>query len=90
MTRRAKCAKVYVMNTKLTLRMDNLLVEQAKTQAAQRGKSVSQMFGEFVASLGANKRDRDLPPVTDSLLGIMKGHRVSETDYKRHLREKYS
>ena len=78
------------MNTKLTLRMDSLLVEQAKTQAAQRGKSVSQMFGEFVASLGANKRDRDLPPVTDSLLGIMKGHRVSETDYKRHLREKYS
>jgi hypothetical protein len=70
--------------------MDSLLVEQAKTQAAQRGKSVSQMFGEFVASLGANKRDRDLPPVTDSLLGIMKGHRVSETDYKRHLREKYS
>lgn len=65
-------------------------MEQAKTQAAQRGKSVSQMFGEFVASLGANKRDRDLPPVTDSLLGIMKGHPVSETDYKRHLREKYS
>ena len=78
------------MNTKLTLRMDDVLVAQAKTQAARRGKSVSQMFGEFVVSLGARKRGSDLPPVTGSLLGIMKGHRISEKDYKRHLREKYS
>ena len=81
---------IYVMKTKLTLRMDDGLVDEAKTQAARRGKSVSQMFGEFVASLGASKRGRELPPVTNSLLGIMKGRRVSETDYKRHLREKYS
>ncbi|MFC1452387.1 DUF6364 family protein [Verrucomicrobiota bacterium] len=78
------------MNTKLTLRIDDVLVRQAKTQAARRGKSVSQMFGEFVGSLGATKRSRGLPPVTDSLLGVMQGHRVSEKDYKKHLREKYS
>jgi hypothetical protein len=48
------------------------------------------MFGEFVVSLGANRRGRALPPVTDSLLGVMKGHAVSEKDYKAHLREKYS
>ena len=78
------------MNTKLTLRMDDSLVRQAKNQAARRGKSVSQMFGEFVASLGAGKRGRNLPPVTDSLVGVMKGHRVSEKDYKKHLREKYT
>ena len=70
--------------------MDEVLVRQAKTQAARRGKSVSQMFGEFVASLGASRRERGLPPVTDSLLGVMKGHRVSKKDYKKHLREKYS
>jgi hypothetical protein len=81
---------MYVMNTKLTLRMDDVLVRQAKTQAARRGKSVSQMFGEFVVSLGATQRYRGLPPVTGSLLGVMKGHDVSEKDYKAHLREKYS
>jgi len=81
---------LYVMNTKLTLRMDDVLVQQAKIQAARRGKSVSQMFGEFVASLGKSKPSTHLPPVTDSLLGVMKGHRVSEKDYKQHLREKYS
>ncbi len=78
------------MNTKLTLRMDDMLVAEAKTHAARQGKSVSQLFGEFVASLGACKRDGHLPPVTGSLLGIMKDHRVSEADYKKHLREKYS
>jgi len=48
------------------------------------------MFGEFVASLGTSSPSRRLPPVTDSLLGVMKGRRISEKDYKKHLREKYS
>lgn len=78
------------MNTKLTLRMDDMLVREAKMQAASRGKSVSRMFGEFVTSLGAIKRTQELPPVTNSLLGVMNGHLVSEQDYKKHLREKYS
>jgi len=78
------------MNTKLTLRMDDVLVQQAKTQAARRGKSVSQMFVEFIASLEANKRKNSLPPVTSALLGIIKRTRLSERKYKKHLREKYS
>jgi hypothetical protein len=78
------------MNTKLTLRMDDGLVAEAKVQAGRRGKSVSQMFGEFVSSLAAGRRREDLPPVTTSLLGILKGRRASEADYKNHLREKYS
>jgi hypothetical protein len=79
------------MHTKLTLRMDDTVVKQAKIQAAQRGKSVSRMFGEFVVSLGKHKPNSPrLPPVTSSLLGVMKGHRISEEDYKKHLREKHS
>ncbi len=78
------------MNTKLTLRMDDVVVGVAKAQAARRGKSVSRMFGEFVVSLGASGPAGGLPPVTGSLLGVLKGHRVSEADYKRHLRGKYS
>lgn len=77
------------MNTKLTLRVDEVLVAEAKTQAARRGKSVSQIFGEFVSSLRVRRQCDDLPPVTSSLLGVLKNRRVSEADYKRHLREKY-
>ncbi len=77
------------MNTKLTLRMDEDLVRKAKQHAARRGKSVSQMVGEFIALLETKKRTQDLPPLTASLAGIMKCRRISEKDYKKHLVEKY-
>ena len=47
---------MYVMNTKLTLRMDDELVRRAKAEGARRGKSVSQMVEEFVDSLSAVRR----------------------------------
>lgn len=78
------------MNTKLTLRLDDELVAEAKTHAAQRGKSVSQMFGDFISSLRSPQRCATLPPVTRSLLGIIKDQKLTEADYKKHLRKKYS
>jgi len=78
------------MNTKLTLRMDESQVRRAKEEAARRGKSVSQMVGEFVDSLSSSPRDeKELPPITASLVGVLKGHRVSESDHKQHLQEKH-
>ena len=78
------------MNTKLTLRMDESQVQRAKEEAARRGKSVSQMVSEFVDSLSSSPRDKKkLPPITASLVGVLKGHRVSEADYGKHLQEKH-
>ncbi len=77
------------MNTKLTLRLDDVLVEKAKAEADRRGKSVSRMVSEFFESLGRpQSQTPSLPPLTHSLVGVLKG-RVSEADYKRHLREKH-
>ncbi|OGV69819.1 MAG: hypothetical protein A3K19_28870 [Lentisphaerae bacterium RIFOXYB12_FULL_65_16] len=78
------------MNTKLTLRMEDGLVRQAKREARRRGKSVSQMVAEYFRSL-ARRPDSGgtLPPVTASLMGVLKGRGLSEPDHKRHLREKY-
>lgn len=90
LTRRTSFAIIYVMNTKLTLRMDEDLVRRAKAEASRRGKSVSQMVSEFVDSLGSPRQDEHkLPPITASLVGVLKDHRISEADYKRHLREKH-
>jgi hypothetical protein len=78
------------MNTKLTLRIDDALVRQAKTEARRRGKSVSQMFGEFIRGIAApNTVEQGTPPITSSLVGILKGQRISEADYRKHLREKH-
>jgi len=78
------------MNAKLTLRMDEELVKRAKIEARRRGKSVSRMTAEFIESLGRrNVPKPDLPPITSSLLGVLKGRRLVERDYKRHLRDKH-
>lgn len=78
------------MNSKLTLRMDDSLISLAKAEAAQRGKSVSQMVGEFISLLAQTKTSaQKLPPVTSSLRGILKRSDVSEETYKQHLQEKY-
>jgi len=48
------------------------------------------MVAEYFSSLGSRPATpSSLPPVTSSLLGILKGQPVSEDDYKRHLREKH-
>ena len=78
------------MNTKLTLRMDEKIVRKAKIEAKRRGKSVSQMVAEYIESIGLQQNSKkDLPPTTASLVGILKGKKISEEDYKTHLREKY-
>jgi hypothetical protein len=78
------------MKIKLTLRMDENIVRKAKMEAKRRGKSVSQMVAEFIESIGLQQNlEKDLPPTTASLVGILKGKEISEEDYKTHLREKY-
>ena len=80
---------MYVMNTKLTLRMDESIVRKAKIEAKRRGKSVSRMVAEFIESIGLQQNsERDLPPITASLVGILKDKEISEEDYKTRLREK--
>ena len=81
---------MHVMHTKLTLRMEEDLVRRAKAEAAQRGKSVSQMFGDFVANLEpVDSETRPLPPVTRSLLGLLRESPDSEEAYKAHLEIKH-
>ena len=78
------------MNTKLTLRLDDRLIGRARAEARRRGKSVSRMVAEYFDLLGAEApAGASLPPVTSSLVGILKGRAVSEQDYRQHLRGKH-
>jgi hypothetical protein len=52
--------------------MDEDIIHRAKAHAAQRGKSVSQMFGDYVFSLEPAKEKPELPPTTKSLLGVLR------------------
>lgn len=81
---------MYVMNTKLTLRLDDRLIRRAKSAAEKRGKSVSQMVAEYFDSIDSIAVTKsDYPPITTELLGSLKGRSVSREEYRKHLREKY-
>ena len=92
------------METKLTLRLDDTLIRQAKTHAEMSGKSVSRLVADFFTAIepGFRKAGSDgdagmsldasaLPPITRSLLGIVSEKNVIEDkhDYRKHLDEKY-
>jgi hypothetical protein len=80
------------MQTKLTLRLDDVLIQQAKDYAKQNGKSVSQIVTEFFTVLSAKQQDTSLAeisPITKKLLGCMSGAGLDEQDYKAHLLNKY-
>lgn len=78
------------MHAKLTLRLQDEAVKKAKSEARRRGKSVSAMVEEFFDALEkAAPEIRSLPPITRSLVGVLKNRSVSEEDYRRHLREKH-
>ena len=77
------------MQTKLTLRLDEQLIERARTHARHRGKSVSQMVADYFALLDREEQREKLSPLTRSLRGSLQGVAVGEDEYHRHLEEKY-
>lgn len=79
------------MQTKLTLRLDDRLIDRAKSYAEQRGRSVSQLVADYFELLpGEGGEDEaSLTPIVRSLLGVLRGAEVGEEDYHRYLEEKY-
>lgn len=79
------------MNTKLTLRMDKLLIESAKEYSVRKGKSVSRIVADFFKIIRNEKADEEyrLTPTVLSLKGILKGSSVDEKDYNKYLEKKY-
>jgi hypothetical protein len=78
------------MNTKLTLRMDERLIGQAKKEARKRGTSVSKMVANYFRGISSREKPAGaLPPITTLLLGSLRGSKKGREDYRRHLEEKY-
>lgn len=79
------------MQTKLTLRLEDQLIEQAKSYAAQAGKSVSQIVAEYFTLLTSKKSASSTPstPITQSLRGLLRESKLDEKDYKKYLEGKH-
>lgn len=80
------------MNTKLTLRLDQRLIRRAKAHAQRTGKSVSQMVADYFSLLGAPPKkpgDEELTPTVRALKGLLRGHQLDRSTYRKHVEDKY-
>jgi hypothetical protein len=77
------------MNTKLTLRLDAELIASAKRHSAESGRSISQLVADFFALIDTQDGDVEITPRVRALRGVLAGSGLEESDYRRHLEEKY-
>lgn len=78
------------MQTKLTLRLDDQLIAQAKSHAQLSGKSLSQMVAEYFQLIGRpTTESAELTPVVARLKGALRGAGVDVDDFRAHLVRKH-
>lgn len=82
------------MQSKLTLRLDESLIQVAKAYAREADKSLSQIVADYFIVLAAKKEESAsdfdlLPPITRSLVGSVQIEKVVDDDRYTHLMEKH-
>lgn len=76
--------------TKLTLSVDEKVIERAKRYAERRGTSVSRLVETFLGGLsGSQATEVELPPITRRLHGVLKTSRASRKEHLDYLERKY-
>jgi hypothetical protein len=76
--------------TKLTLRIDDELIDRAKEHSRRTGRSVSRLVEDYFRAI--SEEEPSVPtksPIVDSLHGLLRGSDLDEDDYRRHLERKH-
>ena len=78
------------MQTKLTLRLDDRLVKEAKHYARHTGKSLSRMVAEYFSAVTSSPVAREeLTPAVSRLKGVLADTKVDLDDYRAYLEGKH-
>ena len=80
------------MDTKLTLKLDSFVIEQAKTYAKKKNTSLSQLIESYLGLLIEPRNNNDVTPLVKSLSGIINlpSNFDTKKSYKEHVVKKYS
>jgi hypothetical protein len=80
------------MDAKLTLKLDNAIIEQAKTYAKKKNTSLSKLIESYLGLLVEPKDTQEITPLVKSLSGIVNIPKNVDykKDYKKHLLNKYT
>ena len=80
------------MDTKLTIKLDQNIIEKAKKYAKSKNISLSRMIESYLKAITRDKiQNEDISPLVESLSGIIKipdGFDF-KIDYTNHLLNKY-
>jgi len=72
------------MNTKLTLTIEQSIIEKAKSYAKEKGRSLSDIIENYLKVITTEQRDiEDISPLVNSLRGSFKA--PENFDYKKEL-----
>lgn len=73
------------MDTKLTLKLDAQIIEEAKRYASESNTSLSKLVENYLSAItSANSKKRKVNPIVESLTGII------TLDDKKDYRESYT
>lgn len=80
------------METKLTLKLNSVVIEQAKKYAKEKNTSLSKLIENYLGFLIDPKDDNEITPLVKSLSGIINLSKDYDykKSYKNHLLKKYA
>jgi len=80
------------MNTKLTLNLDEVIIEEAKSYAKKNRLSLSKLIENYLNSLtNQYRKPKKVSPLVESLTGVIPSDNIDERKgYRDFLNKKYS
>lgn len=80
------------MDTKLTLKLNNVIIEQAKRYAQEKNTSLSKLIESYLGKLVAMDDAQEITPLVKSLSGVVDLPRNfdAQEEYKKHVLNKYA
>ena len=80
------------MDAKLTLKLDNSIIEQAKTYAKKKNTSISKLVESYLDLLATPQDTQEITPLVKSLSGVidLPKNYDNKKDYKKHVVNKYT
>lgn len=80
------------MDTKLTLKLNSQIIEQAKAYAKSKNTSLSKLIETYLDLLVDPKTEHEITPLVKSLSGVINLPKNFDTKeaYKKHILNKYS
>ncbi|HOC29106.1 MAG TPA: DUF6364 family protein [Treponemataceae bacterium] len=78
------------METKLTLKLDQAVIQSAKQYAEENNRSLSKLVEDYFRNLtGVSESESRYSPLVEELSGVISEKDLDGLDYIRYLEQKY-